>query len=55
LQAATAAGYGGSSYEDMLEKARVPQGAIDYFVELHIEQVCVRSVTKCIQGKCEKV
>jgi hypothetical protein len=26
--------------EDMLQRALVKPGAIDYFVELHIEQVC---------------
>ncbi|KAL6753210.1 N-carbamyl-L-amino acid amidohydrolase [Haematococcus lacustris] len=38
LQAATAAGYGGGSYEEMLAAALVPPGAVSHFVELHIEQ-----------------
>ncbi|KAJ9533882.1 hypothetical protein QJQ45_026976 [Haematococcus lacustris] len=38
LQAATAAGYGGGSYEEMLAAALVTPGAVSHFVELHIEQ-----------------
>jgi hypothetical protein len=41
LQAAVAAGYGGSaagSHERMLEATKTPEGSVDFFVELHIEQ-----------------
>lgn len=38
LQAAEAAGYGAASYADLLASAAVPPGAVDFFVELHIEQ-----------------
>jgi hypothetical protein len=37
-QAARAAGFGAASYEALLEGAAVAPGAVDYFVELHIEQ-----------------
>ncbi|KAF8068205.1 hypothetical protein HT031_001891 [Scenedesmus sp. PABB004] len=38
LQAANAAGYGGSSHQAVLDAARTAPGVVDYFVELHIEQ-----------------
>eukprot|EP00878_Enallax_costatus_P015024 GHUV01015731.1.p1 GENE.GHUV01015731.1~~GHUV01015731.1.p1 ORF type:complete len:334 (+),score=42.71 GHUV01015731.1:987-1988(+) len=38
LQAANAAGYGGSSHKDVLTSTKSPKGTVDYFVELHIEQ-----------------
>jgi hypothetical protein len=38
LQAANAVGYGGKSHQAILDATRTPQGAVDYFVELHIEQ-----------------
>lgn len=38
LQAANKVGYGGSSHEDILDRTKIPAGAVDYFVELHIEQ-----------------
>jgi hypothetical protein len=31
-------GYGGSSHEAIIEATQVAPGAVDYFVELHIEQ-----------------
>jgi hypothetical protein len=39
-QAANAVGYGSSTYDQLLKDALVPKGKVDYFVELHIEQVC---------------
>jgi ureidoglycolate amidohydrolase len=38
LEAARGAGYGAASAEAMLAGARVEEGAVDYFLELHIEQ-----------------
>eukprot|EP00878_Enallax_costatus_P013387 GHUV01013998.1.p1 GENE.GHUV01013998.1~~GHUV01013998.1.p1 ORF type:complete len:368 (+),score=58.17 GHUV01013998.1:286-1389(+) len=38
LEAANAAGYGGSSHKDVLTSTKSPKGTVDYFVELHIEQ-----------------
>lgn len=38
LEAANAVGYGGKSNQEILDKTRVKQGEVDYFVELHIEQ-----------------
>eukprot|EP00873_Tetraselmis_striata_P033169 jgi/Tetstr1/453433/TSEL_040415.t1 len=38
LEAANAAGYGGSDMAAMLAGTRVPEGRISHFVELHIEQ-----------------
>jgi ureidoglycolate amidohydrolase len=38
MQAAAEAGYGGGSHADILSATRLPKGAVDYFVELHIEQ-----------------
>ena len=37
-QAANSVGYGGASFDEVLKKALVPKGQVDYFVELHIEQ-----------------
>lgn len=37
-QAARTAGYGGDSHADILAATRTPAGAVDFFVELHIEQ-----------------
>ncbi len=37
-QAANAVGYGAPTTQAMLEATRVAPGAVDYFVELHIEQ-----------------
>jgi hypothetical protein len=34
-----AVGYGAESTDAMLAATKTPQGAVDYFVELHIEQV----------------
>lgn len=38
LQAAVAAGYGGIDHETILKATKTPEGAVDFFVELHIEQ-----------------
>jgi len=38
VEAANAVGYGGSDHADMLTRTKLPEGAVDYFVELHIEQ-----------------
>lgn len=38
VQAAVAAGYGGDSHASILSATKTPAGAVDYFVELHIEQ-----------------
>lgn len=38
LEAANAVGYGGASYDEVLQATLVPKGRYDYFVELHIEQ-----------------
>lgn len=38
LQAANAVGYGAPTTQAMLDATRVAPGAVDYFVELHIEQ-----------------
>ncbi len=38
-QGANSVGYGSTSYDELLKQALVPKGQIDYFVELHIEQV----------------
>lgn len=43
LEAANAAGYGGSDMAAMLAGTRVPEGRISHFVELHIEQVLLPS------------
>lgn len=33
-----AAGYGGLDHETILKATKTPEGAVDFFVELHIEQ-----------------
>jgi hypothetical protein len=38
LQAAVAAGYGGSDHDTILKATRTPEKSVDFFVELHIEQ-----------------
>jgi hypothetical protein len=38
LQAAVAARYGGSDHGTILKATRTPEGSVDFFVELHIEQ-----------------
>eukprot|EP00775_Hariotina_reticulata_P007869 gene7869-8065_t len=38
MEAANSVGYGGSSHQAIIEATKVPKGAVDFFVELHIEQ-----------------
>lgn len=47
-----AAGYGGLDHETILKATKTPEGAVDFFVELHIEQGPLLEKVRVLPAAC---